>query len=141
MSNILTQFFSTDHDRLDFLFHNYQQYKNVDPDKALQFFTKFTLGLEQHIRWEEELLFPAFEQVFNVHGGGPTFVMRSEHEIIKSLLRQLSSAIQEGKDTEMEEQKLIEVLNLHNEKEEQVLYVKADAMISKELVGEMFLQI
>lgn len=141
MRNILTQFFSTDHDRLDFLFHNYQLNKGIDSDKAFRFFSKFTSGLEQHIKWEEELLFPAFEEAYRMDKGGPTFVMRAEHKVIKSLLNQIESAISAGRPADQEEQKLVEFLTLHNEKEEQVLYVNADSKISKDQIGEMFLQI
>ena len=50
-------------------------------------FEKFKFGLHRHIAWEEEILFPLFEEKTGMTDGGPTFVMREEHRQIKALWR------------------------------------------------------
>ena len=61
MQNLVTQFFSVDHERLDFLFRMYQKNKQNQRYKAVLLFDKFSEGMKRHIRWEEELLFPMFD--------------------------------------------------------------------------------
>ena len=66
MQNLVTQFFSVDHERLDFLFRMYQKNKQNQRYKAVLLFDKFSEGMKRHIRWEEELLFPMFEYYNNM---------------------------------------------------------------------------
>jgi iron-sulfur cluster repair protein YtfE (RIC family) len=79
-------YYETDHDRLDDLFKNFQQLKRSDFSKAKQFFKEFKIGLQRHIIWEEEILFPLFEEKTGLKNGGPTEVMRLEHRQIKTHL-------------------------------------------------------
>ena len=74
-----------DHDRLDDLFNKYKDLKNSDPNKAEEMFSEFKSGLEKHILWEEDILFPLFEKKTGMYEGGPTAVMRLEHKNIKSI--------------------------------------------------------
>ncbi len=74
----ITNYYETDHDRLDELFRQFQKYKRIDYPRAKQFFVQFKFGLQRHIVWEEEILFPMFEQKTGMPGG-PTEVMRMEH--------------------------------------------------------------
>jgi regulator of cell morphogenesis and NO signaling len=59
-------------------FTNSGSSKRPTPENAIKNFEEFKAGLEQHIVWEEEILFPSFEQKFGLPGG-PTEVMRWEH--------------------------------------------------------------
>ena len=76
-------YYGQDHDRLDDLFTKHQQLKRTDFAKAKEYFKEFKFGLQRHIVWEEDILFPLFEEKTGMRGGGPTAVMRMEHRIIK----------------------------------------------------------
>ena len=61
MSASIRDYFEADHDRLDDLLKEYQNQKEVDFQRAKSALIEFKLGLERHIVWEEEILFPVFE--------------------------------------------------------------------------------
>lgn len=118
MNNLITQFFTVDHNRLDQLFIAFQQNKGENAQLARAFFAKFKQGLLQHIEWEESLLFPEFELATGMTSGGPTFVMRSEHVEIKQLLQQIEKKLLNEEDTSSLELMLEQLMEDHNEKEE-----------------------
>ena len=60
--NTISAFYEQDHDRLDDLFKTFQQFKRSDVAKAKEAFQGFKLGLQRHIVWEEDLLFPLWEE-------------------------------------------------------------------------------
>lgn len=133
MQNAITDFMSFDHDRLDKLFRKFQKLKNKNPREAKLLFFEFKNDLERHILWEEEILFPVFEEKTQTPEGGPTEVMRQEHRKIKQSLAQIDEAIRNnaGKTNQWEEE-LLEVLSLHNGKEEFVLYPGIDRLLTEE---------
>ena len=87
-------------------------------------------ALEQHIAFEEQELFPAFEEVSGMHAG-PTEVMRMEHIEMRDLLDALGAAQPridpEGCRAELEH--LRALLQEHNVKEEAVLYPACDQLL------------
>src|SRR5690348_904548 len=83
----ISRFFQGDHDRLDALLQSFQTLKRHNFSKAKEAFMQFKSGLERHIRWEEEILFPLWEDKTGMSDGGPTFVMRQEHRRIEEQLR------------------------------------------------------
>ncbi len=141
MNNLVTQFFSIDHQRLDFLFRMYRENKGGERYKAVLLFDKFRTDLTRHINWEEELLFPAFDKAMGLNGVGPTEVMRQEHQKIKGLLERISQSLKADEHSENLEKELMELLLLHNEKEEQILYVQCDRTVTDEQLVAMFLEI
>ncbi|MEY6433893.1 hemerythrin domain-containing protein [Thioalkalicoccus limnaeus] len=87
----------------------------------------FDRDLERHLGREEELLFPAIEAATgSTHG--PTEVMRREHAQMRALLNDARAAI--GQQDQAASLGLLETLmtliQLHNVKEEQILYPMAD---------------
>lgn len=122
-------YYAKDHDRLDELFKQYQFQKRIDFPKAKKAFLEFKQGLEQHIVWEEEVLFPFFEGKTGMKDCGPTEVMRQEHREIKATLEQMKEKVHCGDaNTDNEERKLLGVLGNHNAKEESILYPMIDQM-------------
>jgi len=107
MQNLVTQFFSVDHERLDFLFRMYRENKKNQRYKAVLLFDKFSEGLKRHIRWEEELLFPMFEKANGLEGAGPTMVMRQEHGQIESILEEISEGLKNDDHSEALENALL----------------------------------
>ncbi len=93
-------------------------------------FSGFREALERHIDMEEDILFPEFEQRTGLTGG-PTMVMRSEHEEIRRLLEQLQMAL-EASDPDAylgTSETLMVMLQQHNMKEENMLYPMADGKL------------
>lgn len=126
------EFMSQDHDRLDDVFKTFKQLKNEDISKATRFFEDFKQGLEQHIIWEEEILFPVFETKTGMRQQGPTIVMKNEHEQIKGYLKSIYQKIKEGNtDTDELEEAMFKLLKNHNGKEENVLYPSIDDMLDQ----------
>ncbi len=120
------QHYSEDHDRLDGLFRQFRELKAADGARARVLFGEFKSGLERHIVWEEEILFPAFENKTGITQG-PTQVMRIEHREIKGFLQAIAGKLDAGDfATDREEVGLLAVLGPHNEKEEGILYPMID---------------
>jgi len=124
----VTGYLSWDHDRLDALLEQATTLVRAgDLVAALAKYTDFAHGLRRHIRLEEEVLFPAFEQATGMVQG-PTTVMRMEHREILDTLSdmQLSLAGKDAAGFEAARNDLLAVLQNHNVKEERILYPGTD---------------
>ena len=129
----IADFMGKDHDRLDGIFKEFQTIKQSNLTGAKRLFADFKAGLERHIIWEEDILFPMFETRTGMYDSGPTAVMRMEHRQIKGFLAQIQDAISSGNTkTEEFENGLSEVLTAHNNKEESILYPWIDDSISED---------
>ncbi|MDH4082260.1 MAG: hemerythrin domain-containing protein [Nitrospira sp.] len=127
----ITQFYEKDHDQLDEWFKTFQTSKRSDFAKAKEAFKKFKVGLQRHILWEEELLFPMWEEKTGMVEDGPTPMMRHEHSQIKQLLDAIHQKVEgQNLDTDQDEQALLQLLGSHNRKEERALYPAIDNVIS-----------
>ena len=134
----INQHYTEDHVRLDELFQQFQTQKATNRDKAATAFGEFKSGLERHIVWEEEILFPSFENKFG-HLGGPISVMRWEHQEIRKYLDAISEKLAlEDWQTESEELGLNSVLFPHNHKEESILYPMIDQVTPAKERKEIF---
>lgn len=129
----IRQYFEEDHDRLEDLFKNFQKFKRSDYPRAREFFVAFKFGLQRHIVWEEDILFPLFEQKTGMTMGGPTFVMRLEHKEIAEHLETIHKKVKTSDpESEKEESNLLSVLSIHNQKEENILYPAIDQSATDE---------
>jgi regulator of cell morphogenesis and NO signaling len=129
----ISVFYEQDHDRLDELFKAFQKLKRSDVVKAKEAFKEFKFGLQRHIVWEEDVLFPLWEEKTGMSEGGPTFVMRAEHRQIGQQLEAIHGKVaDQNPDSDQEEQMLLDLLGSHNMKEERVLYPAIDQLTSAE---------
>lgn len=129
----ISTMFDEDHDRLDDLFKTFQTLKRTDFPKAACAFGEFKAGLQRHVVWEEDVLFPLWEKKTGMTGGGPTIVMRREHQEIWDSLEALHHKVQaQDPETDREEDALLDLLDRHNMSEEQVLYPAMDRVTSAE---------
>lgn len=127
----ISTYYEADHDRLDGLFKDFQHHKVTDPAASAAFLQEFSDKLRRHIAWEEEILFAMFERRNGVHGGGPTHVMRREHQEILKHLEAIVGKIRAGDpESGYDEQMLLNILAVHNLKEEQVLYPWIDRLLT-----------
>lgn len=129
----VTDYLQTDHRRLDAIFERFSiAVKDSRWEDALRDFREFSLGLKRHIGVEEEILFPVFEEKTGMKDAGPTFVMKMEHQDIKTLLDSIlkdtddknSASVAKGMSA------LTNTLGDHNMKEEQILYPESDHFMS-----------
>lgn len=138
----MTDYLRDDHRHCDELLALVEQAVNKgDWQMALARWQEFQEATLRHFAAEEEILFPAFEDVTGMLNG-PTAVMRGEHEIMRELLTSMAAALsahdREGflgnADT------LYIMLQQHNMKEEGMLYPMSERMLRDEcsaLVGAM----
>ncbi len=130
-------FFETDHLRLDELLQNYMKWKNQFPLKARDCFLQFRYGLQQHIFWEEEILFPLFEAKTDL--SGPSQILKMEHRQILSLLGELHAKLNSNdRNTEIEEYRLLALLGEHNLKEEMIIFPAIEAAVNEAEVQHIF---
>ena len=135
----ISRYFEQDHDRLDTLFNTFQQHKRSDFAKAKEAFVEFKIGLQRHIVWEEDILFPKWEENSGMAEGGPTQVMRTEHRLIGDCLEAIHQKVHEhNPDSDREEGRLLELLKSHNMKEERILYPSIDQVISETERAEIY---
>ena len=126
----IRDFFRNDHERLDRLLAEFRSSKRTNFARAAEAFRKFTAGLKRHIRWEEEVLFSAFETDDENRTSGPTAVMRAEHRKIEEALQRLDDCVRDGNpDCDEDDARLLEILQAHNFKEERVVYPLVDRML------------
>jgi regulator of cell morphogenesis and NO signaling len=135
----ITAFYEEDHDRLDELFKTFQMSKRSDFAKAKEAFKEFKVGLQRHIVWEEELLFPIWEEKTGMVEDGPTPMMRHEHSQIKQLLDAIHKKVEGNNlETDQDEQALLTLLGSHNRKEERALYPAIDNVTNAEERATVF---
>ncbi len=130
----VTEFLQSDHSRLDALYDSFTaQIKEGEWESASIGFAEFNHGLRRHIRGEEEVLFPLFEEKTGMTEAGPTHVMKTEHVNIKETLEKIERAIG-SKESDMALQsanRLRLTLGDHNMKEENILYPESDSFITE----------
>jgi len=133
MSAKLFDFMGKDHDKLDHMFEECRKLIRDGNGGAQELFSSFRSGLEMHITWEEELLFPLYERETGMHDAGPTAVMRMEHRHIENILEEIGNRLVENQPEEIAdmETELLETLGSHNQKEENILYPAIDQLLGE----------
>ena len=111
-------------------------------DAANQAWREFDDGMRRHFAMEEDVLFPAFDARSGMGGGGPTAMMRMEHQQMRGLLDQIGTAMSSGDTEEALDlgDTLLMVIQQHNVKEEGMLYPMAENMLAGEwasLAGQL----
>ena len=129
----LAAFFEQDHRDCDARWADVEELLDTDDIEAARpAWQKFVTGMRRHIAMEEEVLFPAFELASAAGDGGPTAVMRTEHQQMHGLLKQIAAAIESGNselaldvgDT------LLMLVQQHSLKEESMLYPMAENLLT-----------
>ena len=124
----VTEYLQGDHERLDAILREVDRLAEAgDPARAGLRFAEFACGLGRHIDAEESVLFPAFEKMTGI-SEGPTAVMRQEHIEIRRRIEEVAAGLRapNAPGARQAIAALVEVLSLHNMKEEGVLYPMAD---------------
>ena len=133
MSNFSTisDYLEQDHQHCDDLYMQAEEHiAETRLAEGAAAFQRFMLAFELHLAREEHLLFPELEKHLG-NQGGPTVVMRNEHEQMRAILRQMQGAIEHSDIDGFFDyaDHLRMLMAQHNLKEENVLYPMADRML------------
>jgi len=130
----LTAFFEQDHRDCDARWVDVEELLDTeDIEAARPAWQKFDVGMRRHLAMEEEVLFPAFESASGMGGGGPTAMMRVEHQQMRGLLEQIASAVESGDAEQALDvgDTLLMLMQQHNMKEEGTLYPMAENLLGE----------
>ena len=134
----LTQFYADDHRRLDELFAAFQNLKPADP-KRVEMFRQFRSGLEQHMAWEEAILFSEYDARTAEEGRDRTKDLRFEHEELRGFMGDIEDKMRKGDfKTQKDEDHLFAMLAAHNFTEENGFYQKVDELLTDEERARIF---
>jgi len=129
----LAEFFEQDHRDCDARWADVEELLDTeDIEAARPAWQKYLAGMQRHIAMEEEVLFPAFEAASGMSEGGPTAVMRLEHQQIRTLLGEIGSTIEVGDCEQAIEvgDTLLMLIQTHSAREEEILYPMAENLLS-----------
>lgn len=131
---MILEFMRDDHRACDHLFieaENALADKKMEEAKTL--FESFYQATNHHFDMEERELFITFEKRTGMMGG-PTQMMRYEHQQLRSLLESMRLALKENRNDDffgIGESMMI-MLQQHNMKEEQMLYPMIDRALESD---------
>ena len=128
----IQNYMTTEHRSCDNTYaHLEEAIMDDDEAGAKEYCNKFSAEMNTHLKREEEILFPAFEEISGSQMG-PTQIMRMEHTQIRDLLGKIEQLTNSGltKESKKKLTGLLETLMIlmqqHNMKEEQILYPMTD---------------
>ncbi len=130
----IKQFMSQDHKDCDLFFAKAETAVSAeDWTEANQKFNEFIDAMEHHLGFEEQVLFPTFEESTGMKTG-PTEMMRLEHDQMRDLFAEMRDALkhQQSDDYLGMADTLLVLMQQHNMKEEQILYNMMDQTLSSE---------
>ena len=124
MEQDIYEFMSRDHSRLDYIFQEFRKSKKAA--EAEQLFLEFRAGMERHIKWEEDILFPLAKKKI---GDDSPMVdeLIVQHNRIKDDLRGLADSLK-TRDKILEDD-LEQLLAAHDKMEEEDMYPWIDDYI------------
>jgi iron-sulfur cluster repair protein YtfE (RIC family) len=127
----ITECLKADHDRLDRLLEETVAVLERGDLRGLRLrFPEFARHLRDHMRFEEDFMFPVVERTL-CHAEGPICVMRRDHREIEDRLAAMAAALYLGDTTAFRDEHLALVMSLenHNGREERVLYPAIDHIL------------
>jgi len=136
---MILEFMRDDHRACD---HLYTEAENALADKKIEeakkLFSEFYRATNHHFDMEERELFITFEKRTGMMGG-PTQMMRYEHQQLRALLESMLGSLNDDKFDNFfgQGESMMIMLQQHNMKEEQMLY----PMIDRTLGGDAELMI
>jgi hemerythrin-like domain-containing protein len=135
INSSLAEYFTQDHRDCDARWADVEELLDkTDAEASREVWKKFDDSMRRHLAMEEDVLFPAFDARSGMGGGGPTAMMRMEHQQMRGLLDQIDLAIQSGDAEEALDlgDTLLMLIQQHNVKEEGMLYPMATNILGAE---------
>lgn len=121
-----------DHRRCDALFERADTcIEQRDWSMADTNFRQFQLALKQHMKMEEKILFPAFEN-FMSNSAAPLAMLRREHGLIHGIVERMALALNRMDPVSygIHAETLTLLIQQHGMKEEEMLYPLLDKILS-----------
>lgn len=140
--NTITDCLTSDHKHCDKFFIEAETCASTGLwERAEACFQQFCDALERHFAKEEKVLFLAFENAIG-SSNGPTGVMRNEHQQIHGIVSMLQDALKRrDEDAFLGHSETLNIMmQQHNLKEESILYLMADRVLSEQkndIIGAM----
>lgn len=138
----INKFYSDDHNRLDGLFEQYLKLKEKQPEEAIGVLEQFKFDLEQHMAWEEAILFSEYDvRIPSADEESPTVDLTFEHQQLRDCLEIVLRKMREkdrGLELEKEEARFAELLAAHNFAEETGLYLRLDEVLPESTRAEIY---
>ncbi|ROR29529.1 hemerythrin domain-containing protein [Inmirania thermothiophila] len=138
----ISSFMTRDHRDCDELFAAAENAVHEgDWEAARERFAAFADALRRHLDMEEQVLFPEIEERTGMVGG-PTQVMRIEHQQMRDVIAAMEQAVADEDADEYlgQAETLMILMQQHNMKEEQILYPMSDQALggdAAEVLGRM----
>lgn len=127
----VSQFLAADHRRCDELFASAELAAQKNKwEECEHSFHAFLSAMKHHFSMEEQVLFPTIAGL-NPQISAPIEVMLMEHEQVNNLIEQMEEAV-DAKNTDDylgASDTLLNFMQQHNMKEEQILYTMADHIL------------
>jgi len=122
----IKEYLTQDHRKCDEVFANMEAAATKSLSEAKGLCAEFIADSERHFQMEERVMFVEFEQKTGMTEG-PTAMMRHEHTQMRSLMKQMSEAIEADNKEKFFglSETLMILMQQHNMKEEQMLYTMA----------------
>ena len=142
MSDTISSFLTQDHRDCDDMFAKLENTVNSENwDEVQKVFEQFSSDMVHHFDMEEKVMFPTFEARTGMQGG-PTQVMRMEHQQMLQVMEQMKLDVEKKDKNHFFglSETLMMLMQQHNMKEEQMLYRMADAHLGDDsplVVSEM----
>lgn len=131
---MILEFMRDDHRACDHLYADAETALLAkEGEKAFALFEEFSATTQHHFDMEEGELFLTFEKRTGMMGG-PTQMMRYEHQQLRSLIESMRTALSENRHNDffgIGESMMI-MLQQHNMKEEQMLYPMIDRTLGED---------
>jgi iron-sulfur cluster repair protein YtfE (RIC family) len=125
----VTEYMSGDHQEIDALRDAaLRALQEGDHEAAGSHFAAYAARLGRHIRLEEELLFPLFEVRTGV-SGGPTSVLREEHDELRRVVDEARAAAAARRGFAEALAALARTVDEHCVREERVLFPMLDRQL------------
>ncbi|MDE1857261.1 MAG: hemerythrin domain-containing protein [Candidatus Micrarchaeota archaeon] len=127
----ISKFMSNDHSRLDYIFQEFRKSGTVEEAKPL--FLEFESGMNRHIGWEEDILFPLARQKLG-EDSAMIDELLTQHARIKEDMKRISAVL--GARSPNMEEDLEQLLMGHDRMEEEGIYPWIDEYISDDVRKE-----
>ena len=98
------------------------------------------MRLKAHLDFEEQVLFPAFEQATGIlREQGPTGVMIAEHKQIRDYIEAIGEALEQRQSEKCLDlgDTLMITIGQHNMKEERILYPMCDEHLDADILKQL----
>jgi regulator of cell morphogenesis and NO signaling len=123
---------TSEHDRLDAAAATaFAAVRAGGSEIALRQLAVFRRSLERHLCFEEEVLLPVFEVRTGLPHGGPTSLIRTEHQQMRGLLDEIAQRLAGRREALEEIERLQTTIRDHHRKEELILYPWIDRLLTE----------